>query len=90
MLNSDDVSLLPQTREDGKAVGLVDPGGLWRSICALGPWCSYKVRWQRGAPSPTISHTRYLGDAVVVHLHGIKVLHSGIVMFLDANFILGL
>lgn len=94
MLNLDDVSLLPKTRQDGKAVGIVELGGLERSICVLGPWCPYKVRWQRVSTSSSalvpISHTKCLGAAVVVHLRGIKVLYSGIVMFLNPNFILGL
>ncbi|KAG1772030.1 hypothetical protein EDD22DRAFT_842428 [Suillus occidentalis] len=60
-------------------------GGLEKSICVLGPRCPYKVRWQRG-----IYFFKCLGGVVVVHLRGIKVLHSGIVMFLDPNFILDL
>jgi hypothetical protein len=48
VLNLDDVSLLPQTRQYGKAVGIVELGGLEKSICVLGPWCPYKIGGQRG------------------------------------------
>jgi hypothetical protein len=42
------------------------------------------------APSPSISRAKYHDDVLVIHLRDIKVLHLGIVMFLDVNFILGL
>lgn len=61
VLNLGDVSCLPKTRRGGKAVGIVELGGLERSICVLGPWCPHKVRWQRvstssSAPSPNFTY----------------------------------
>ncbi|KAG1824558.1 uncharacterized protein BJ212DRAFT_1523571 [Suillus subaureus] len=55
VLNADDISLLPQTRRDRKAVGMVCP----------------RASASSSAPSPTLSRAKCLGDALVVHLRSI-------------------
>ncbi|KAG1748052.1 DAK1 DegV-like protein [Suillus lakei] len=79
VLNADDVSLLPQTRQDGKDAGMVGPRGLGGNIFVCKVLGAYTMFGGKGAstspsaPSPTLSRTKCLGDALVAHLRSIGV-----------------
>ncbi|KAG0704151.1 DAK1 DegV-like protein [Suillus ampliporus] len=79
VLNADDVSLLPQTRQDGNDVGMVGPRGLGGNIFVckvLGGYTTFGGKGAStspGAPIPTLARAKCLGDALAAHLRSIGV-----------------
>ncbi|KAG2148927.1 DAK1 DegV-like protein [Suillus clintonianus] len=79
VLNADDVSLLPQTRQDGKDAGMVGPRGLGGNIFVCKVLGAYTMFGGKGestspsAPNPTLARAKCLGDALVAHLRSIGV-----------------